>query len=82
MTVESGDSTGLASVAGTLYTLGLFQELYRVNASTAVATLIGPTGIPPVTDFSTIDAVTVTGFNNAIYLTFRPRPTLRTSYIA
>jgi hypothetical protein len=38
----------LSALGGTLYATDFSQNLYRVNPATGAATLVGPTGIPPV----------------------------------
>lgn len=67
MAVQPGDITGIAGVNGNLYTVGNLQQLYRVNASTAATTLIGSTGITPITDLSAIAALTIAADASNIY---------------
>jgi hypothetical protein len=63
----SGDLPGIAAAGGNLYALGTLEQLYRVDPATAVPTVVGPTGITPIVDLSTVDALTIAGGGDSIY---------------
>ncbi len=72
-------ASSLGAVGGQLYVTDLANNLYRVNPSTGAATLIGPTGIPPlpfnplsVNPDNTFNAYTQSlfGANGRLYATF------------